>query len=536
MSPAARSSSDPAECSAADPPERSAADPAGPRAAVPPSPAALALAAGAAARYGTAAIDLLADLVAFRTVAAPPVPNVDLPEFHRLKAYLAGRAGDLGLDCTDHGAAVVIGLGSAPDRLGLLTHADVQPADPVRWGGDPFRLDTVTEPGRLVGRGVEDDKASIATALYAMRGLADRGPVRRRRVELIISMTEESDWTPFREFLRGWRPPPLNVALDGEYPVVTAEKGTGSIRLTLSPEAGREDGGGREPSIARLRGGAFRTQIPGEAEALIERAGPDLAPRLRAAIDPAWGVTFDFEADAAVGRGGAVGRDGAVGRGGPGGRLRVRAHGLAAHSSTPHEGRNAITHLAALLGTHRWPPTPGGRMVALINDLVGTGDHAERFGDLPHAHDFMGPLTLALTTLDAGPDGSLTAGLNVRRPVGRSRAEVETAIRAALDGWRERTGARLEATVRIGEPYYVESAPHVPILLGVFRHYTGDHAARPIAVGGGTQARLLPNGVNFGPSMPGTVYTGHSDHEFMTAAQLRLNLTMCTAVLAELAG
>ena len=501
---------------------RPAADRADRHPAVAPSPAARALAAGVVSRYGDAAIALLADLVAFRTVAAPPVPNVDQPEFHRLKAYLAGRAGELGLDYADHGAAVVIGLGSGPDRVGLLTHADVQPADSVRWGGDPFRLDAVTEPGRLVGRGVEDDKASIATALYAMRALADDRP-RRRRVELIVSMTEESDWTPFREFLRGWRPPPLNIALDGEYPVVTAEKGSGSVRLTLPPEPGSEDAdGGSEPYIAGLRGGAFRTQIPGEAEAVIERAGAELAAALRAEIDPEWEVGFEMDADGRDDRNGA--------------RLRVRAQGVAAHSSMPEDGRNAITHLAALLGSRAWPPTPAARMVGLINDLVGTGHHAEHFGDLAHSHDFMGPLTLALTTLNRGPDGSLIAGLNVRRPVGRGRADVEAAIRRALEGWRARNaGARLEATIEIGEPYYVASAPHVPVLLGVFRHFTGDRSARPIAVGGGTQARLLPNGVNFGPSMPGAVYTGHSDHEFMTVEQFRLNLAMCTAALAELA-
>ena len=513
--------------SAADGVRRSAAHPADAHPAVPPSPAARALAAEAAPRYADAAIALLADLVAFRTVAAPPLANVDQPEFRRIKAYLAGRAGELGFDCTDHGAAVVIGLGGAPERLGLLTHADVQPADPARWAGDPFRLDTVTEPGRLIGRGVEDDKASIATALYAMRALADGGPPRRRRVELVISMTEESDWTPFREFLRGWRPPPLNIALDGEYPVVTAEKGTGSVRLSLPDAAGPADTARSDrPTVTELRGGAFRTQVPAEAEAVIERAGPDLAPALRGAVDPAWEVAFDFEADG----------DGR--RAGPGGgRLRVRAHGVAAHSSVPHEGRNAVTHLAALLGTRAWPPTPAARMVGLINDLVGLGHRAERFGDLAHAHPFMGPLTLALTTLGRGPDGSLAAGLNVRRPVGRSRAEVETAIRAALDGWRARNGgARLDAEIAIGEPYHVASAPHVPVLLGVFRHFTGDRAAGPIAVGGGTQARLLPHGVNFGPSMPGAAYTGHSDHEFMTAEQFRLNLTMCTAALADLAG
>ncbi|MCY4662088.1 MAG: hypothetical protein OXF93_20150, partial [Acidobacteria bacterium] len=102
-------------------------------------------------------------------------------------------------------------------------------------------------------------------------------------------------------------------------------------------------------------------------------------------------------------------------------------------------------------------------------------------------------------------------------------------------GGGPRPGPGRAAAVQMGEPYYVESAPHVPILLGVFRHFTGHPDAGPIAVGGGTQARLLPNGVNFGPSMPGAVYTGHSDHEFMTADQLRLNLTMCTAALAEIA-
>jgi dipeptidase D len=35
--------------------------------------------------------------------------------------------------------------------------------------------------------------------------------------------------------------------------------------------------------------------------------------------------------------------------------------------------------------------------------------------------------------------------------------------------------------------------------------------------------------------MPHSVYTGHSEHEFITLKQLLLNLEMYTAVLAELA-
>ena len=484
-----------------------------------PVRSARAVADDAATRYVDNVIATLADLVGFRTVSDPPTPNAEHPEFHRMKAYLARTASDLGFDCEDHGAAVVIGLGGSHERLGLLTHGDVQPADPLGWQGDPFRLETTREPGRLIGRGVEDDKGSIATALYAMKALQDRGVALHKRIELVISMTEESDWSPFREFLSRWQAPPLNVALDGEFPVVTAEKGSGTILVTMPPDQPASSAGPPpgETRLTTIRGGAFRTQVPGEAEAVIGQPGPDLAAAISEAVDPSWGVSFSVELDGVT--------------------LRVKAHGVAAHSSIPWDGRNAITHLAALLGTRTWPQTQASRMVRLINDLVGTGDHGGRFGNLAYGHEFMGPLTLSLTTLGPDADGALVASINIRRPVGRSRDEVETAIRAALDEWKARTGyAKLGYAIEVGDPYHVESAPHIPILLGIFRFYSGQAVAQPIAVGGGTQARLVPNGVNFGPSMPGAVYTGHSDHEFMTVDQLRLNLRMYAAMLAELAA
>ena len=480
-----------------------------------PSPAARAAAAAAGAHVDSA-IATLAALVALPTVADPPTPNARLPVFRDLKDYLARCCRERGFDIEDHGAAVVIGLGRAADRLGILTHGDVQPADAGRWRGDPFRLDTASEPGRLIGRGVEDDKASIATALAAMQVFAGRCRP-RRRIELIVSLAEESDWTPFREFLAGWEPPALNVALDAKYPVVTAEKGTGSIVLTVPPDperSGRPAPGGR---LVSFTGGEARTRVPAAAAALVEDAPPDLAAALRAAADPACGVAIDIEAGD--------------------GRLTARARGVAAHSSTPREGRNAVTHLAALLARRDWPPTPASRVLRLVDELVGTGDHGERFGDLACEHPFMGPLTLVLTELNPCDDGGFEASLNVRCPAGRDPDDVETAVRTAVAAWARRHGGPAPGVrLRLGAPYYLESAPHVPILVDIFRHYTGQGDAGPIAVGGGTQARLLPNGVNFGPSMPGAVYTGHSDHEFVTVDQLRLNLTMQTAMLVELAG
>ena len=489
----------------------------------PPSARARAAADHAVARYFDAVVDTLADLVAFRTVVENGVPNPRNPEFVRLKAYLADAAPRLGLDFEDHGAALVLGLGRSPDRLGLLTHADVRPADAAAWRTDPFTLDRDSEPGRLLGRGVEDDKAAVAAALYALKALRDEGLPARRRVELIVSLHEESDWTPFREFLAGWTPPPLNVALDALYPVVTGEFGAGAIRVTLRDGAPSVSPG--EPRLVSFTGGGYLSQVPGSAEAVVAGADETLAAAL--ARDAAEAGAGRFEVD----RGVAAGGTDAEGDG-----IRIRSHGVAAHSSAPWTGRNAITQLAALLGRYPWPATAAGSMVGFVNDLVGPDHHAERFGDLAYAHEVMGRLTLTLATVTPADGGGLVAAINVRRPAGRTGSAVEKTIRAALDDWRRRTGLSLECATDIGDPYYVGSAPHVPILLDVFRHYTGRPAPGPISVGGGTQARLLPNGVNFGPAMPDEPYTGHSDHEFMTVDRLRLNLCMYTAALVDLAG
>ena len=123
-----------------------------------PSPESRAVAAYADSAYYEATLAPLADLVAFRTVHVEGMANAGNPQFRAMTAYLEHKAGELGLDFADHGEVVVIGLGQAEARLGLVTHGDVQPADPSKWAEDPFSLDDSSEPGKLVGRGSEDDK------------------------------------------------------------------------------------------------------------------------------------------------------------------------------------------------------------------------------------------------------------------------------------------------------------------------------------------------------------------------------------------
>ena len=467
--------------------------------------------------YGDSAVGALGALVGFRTVATDVPFDPRSPAVTAMTSYLRDHAEAFGLDFADHGAVVVIGLGDARDRLGIVTHGDVQPADPTKWARDPFSLDTESEPGLLLGRGAEDDKGSIALAMYAMRALADRGVPLRRRIELVVSYTEESDWAPFQEFLAEWDAPDLNVALDSDYPVVTAEKGWGAIFLSsrAGEAASAPAPGEGGPGLVSFTGGQFLSQIPADAEARIVRPTPEVEAGLRAAADADTAVSYAFRVR--------------------GDTLLIAAAGVAAHSSTPWDGMNAITHLAGVLDAQRWPPNQVVGLMRLINDLVGTGDYADRFGDLAYRHEFMGPLTLSLTTL-GWQDGVLVAGINIRRPVGRSAVEVEGAIRRAVSAWSDSAGVTVDVNTTIGDPHYLEDAPHIPTLLAVFRAYTGIQDAGPISIGGGTHARLLPNGVNFGPAMPGEPYSGHSEHEFITRDQFLLNLRMYAAMLVELAG
>ncbi|UUZ50205.1 M20/M25/M40 family metallo-hydrolase [Massilia sp. B-10] len=157
---------------------------------------------------------------------------------------------------------VVIGMGTGSERVGLITHGDVQPVDPAKWKKSPFELDRTSEPGRLLGRGTEDDKSSIATAMLAMKAIHDLQLPLKKRLELYVYMAEESDWDPLTEFLKTHVPPQINLTFDAEYPVVIAEKGWGALRLGFPREGGPRTRAGD----CRVQGRLFRQPDSGRRQ------------------------------------------------------------------------------------------------------------------------------------------------------------------------------------------------------------------------------------------------------------------------------
>jgi dipeptidase D len=482
--------------------------------AAPLSDAATATASYARKTYQKQVVDSLAAMVSFNTVADPRIPFEQNPQHTGFKEFLKTEAQRLGFDYRDDGYIVVIGYGKSDERVGVVTHGDVQPVDPSKWKQSPFKLDRSSEPGLLLGRGTEDDKGPIATALYAMKAIKDRKVPLKKRIELYVYMAEESDWAPLEAWLKTHTPPQVNITLDAEYPVVTAEKGWGAINVSM-PAGATAPGVDAAPRMVSFSGGFFASQIPEDARAAIDNATPELERDIRARALKQKGMHYAYAWE--------------------GKRLLVTARGYAAHSSKPWEGVNAIAMLADALAVRNWSGTQAGAMADFVAEMVGTGLYGERFGKIAYRDSFMGEMTVAPTTLKPDADNNLVLGINLRRPRGKSKEQLDQEIKSAFEEWKQKRGVAATVDTTIGEPWVQDNAPQVPTLMAVFNHYSGIRDAKPIAIGGGTNSRLFPSAVSFGPTMPGKVYTGHSEHEYITEKQLLLNLEMYTAVLVELA-
>jgi len=459
--------------------------------------------------YQDTQIHTLANLVSYPTVNKEGVSTLTNPDFIGFKALLKMKAAALGFDYQDLGHTVLIGMGEQNDKVTIVTHGDVQPADASKWQQSPFKIDSTSEPGKLIARGTEDDKGAIATALYAMKAIKDQGIALENRIELMVYLAEESDWEPLKEFMKTYQQPKYAVTIDASYPVVVAEKGWSLIAPTFtgtSPQSG--------VYVSDLKGGAFVSQIPEDASVLLHNATDADIETLNTNIATLKGVKV---AVTEVNQG-----------------IKVSVKGTSAHSSEPEAGFNAIAHLAEVFKGIELENNSDGQAIEFINQLIGLDLYGNNFGKIAYSHEFMGPMTVSPTLLKR--DGNdITLSVNMRRPVGKDEAKLQQQIDTALANWQASNQVQLKNTdIVIGTPMLLDTAPHAQALLDIFKHFTGDEDAGFVSIGGGTNAKLFENAVSFGPSMPGKKYTGHSEHEFITVEQLKLNLKMYTAMMIRL--
>lgn len=463
------------------------------------------------------------ELCRIRSVQEDPAPGQPFgPGVAAALDWVRRRAEAFGFRTRDiDGYAVDAEIGEGNEWVAVLAHVDVVP-EGTGWTHPPFGAEI--HDGKIYARGAVDDKGPAVAALYAMKAVADlalaRGERPDRRARLIVGGNEESGFECVKYYFARNPQPVLGFSPDAMFPLVNAEKGIWTFRLTCEvPEEGEPPGKGTGwgPGAAaipaapvrllRLEGGDRVNVVPDRALAELELTG--------------WPAAAREELARRLTDGGGPGRARLSARL-EGERLAVEARGAAAHAMHPEKGINAVTGLLAALCDALGERLPAYRALRFLAEAGGRTD-GSGFG-IATADEISGPLTLNLGVLRL-EGRTLIADCNVRYPVTASTRRLADAVVAALAD----TGWRFESREDMTPHHVPDGSEVVQKLLAVYREETGDGDARPLAIGGGTYARVLENGVAFGPLFPGQREVAHEPDEFWAID----DLLRCTRIYAR---
>ncbi|WP_112194357.1 dipeptidase [Pseudomonas sp. LG1E9] len=476
------------------------------------------------AKYGKAALDTLRELVEIPTFNVDGVPQYKNPEFIRIadKIQALAESFDLNFRNVDNRVYEISLAGSGDEVVGIHAHADVVPVTPENWvlkDGthlDPFKVTLIGD--RMYGRGTEDDKNGIVVAMYAMKVIKEEKLPLARNFKLLVDTTEETSGDAIPYYFERNPTPQYNLALDGGYPVVIAEKGYGTVMATFP----RRKGEGKGAEIIAMTGGMATNQIPSASVATFVSEKPaEFAASLQNA-----GTAYakrnggDFEVSAKV-----VGKD-----------VKLTVTGVSAHSSEPEAGINPVARMLELIHS------VDGKIALKHNHITDAARYASDNWGLDYlggklgvgfSDDFMGPLTTSLTFVGLD-DNAFKLAVNLRVPKGKSPEKLKAEIAEKLSAWDKKTKVNVDFTYSVAEPMFRNpEGEWVKALLAVASENLGmEHKFGTSA--GATSVHELPNGVQFGLARPEVKYTGHTDNEFKTVDQFLLDLQIVTEMMGRI--
>jgi predicted dipeptidase len=475
-------------------------------------------------KYSAAATETLRELVEIPTFRKDGVAQHDNPEFIKIAEKIKDLAKSFNLNFRNIDNRVYeISLdGSGDEVVGIHAHADVVPVTPENWvlkDGtrlDPFKITLIGD--RMYGRGTEDDKNGIVVTMYAMKVIKEEKLPLARNFKLLVDTTEETTGDAIPYYFERNPTPNYNLALDGGYPVVIAEKGYGTVMANFAKR--KAEGKGAE--IISMTGGLATNQIPSasvatlitdkpaELVASLQKAGADYAKRN--------GGNFEISAK-------ADGKD-----------VKLTVTGVSAHSSEPESGVNPVARMLDFINSL------DGKVALKHNHITDAARYAaDNWGldylgnklNVGFSDAFMGPLTTSLTYV-AMDDKAFKLAVNLRVPKGKSPEKLKAEIAEKLAAWSKKTHVAVAFDYSIAEPMYRNpEGEWVKALLAVatenlgMKHEFGTSA-------GATSVHELPNGVQFGLARPEVKYTGHTDGEFKTVEQFQLDLQIVTEMIGRI--
>ncbi|RZI17850.1 dipeptidase [Pseudomonas orientalis] len=474
-------------------------------------------------KYGKAALETLRELVEIPTFNVDGLAQYKNPEFLKIADRIQALAKSFNLNFrnVDNRVYEISLEGSGDEVVGVHAHADVVPVTPENWvlkDGtrlDPFKVTLIGD--RMYGRGTEDDKNAIVVAMYAMKVIKEEKLPLARTFKLLVDTTEETSGDAIPYYFERNPVPNYNLALDGGYPVVIAEKGSGTVMATFPVRKG--EGTGAE--IIAMTGGKATNQIPSVSVATLVSDNPaELAAGLQqAGNDYARRNGGNFQVSAQV----------------DGKNVKLTVTGVSAHSSEPESGVNPVARMLELIHS------VDGKIALKHNHITDAAQYAaDNWGldylggklGVGYADDFMGPLTTSPTFVGLD-DKAFRLAVNLRAPKGKNPEALKAQIEQKLNAWNTQAKVNVNFTYSLDKPMYRNpEGEWVKALLAVATENLGmQHKFGTSA--GATSVHDLPNGVQFGLARPEEKYTGHTDGEFKTVEQFLLDLQIVTEMMGR---
>lgn len=378
------------------------------------------------------------------------------------------------------------------DLLGILGHIDVVP-EGDGWSVPPYS--GTIKDGKILGRGALDDKGPSLTALFAMKAIKDANIPLNMRVRLILGTDEESGWADMDYYLKKEEVPKIGFAPDAEFPVIHAEKGILHLELSKSQIS--------FPHLVRVQGGERANVVPDVCEVTVKGiAGEIISNKLK---------DFSFP-EGVSGELGSVETEQ---------EIKLIFRGVGAHGSLPQNGKNAVLYALQFLQTLPLS-SEEIHMLDFILTHPGNGFYGEGFG-IALSDEPSGKLSLNLGVFELTAD-KVRFVIDIRYPVTFKRDDVFLPI--------EKIAQSENFSLKIISH---QDAHHVPkdsaLVQSLLKAYADVTGLEPFAfaIGGGTYAKALPQGVAFGPVFPGEPDGIHCPDEYISIE----NLLVTTKVYAQ---
>ncbi len=401
---------------------------------------------------------------------------------------------ELGFEVRDiDGYAGDAQMGEGEDVLGILAHLDIVPAGDG-WKQDPFGGEIID--GRIYGRGTNDDKGPAVAALYAMKAVQMAGIKLKKRVRLILGCDEESGMEDMKYYKEHADMPKTGFSPDACFPVINTEKGLYQLRL-------RGEACAEGLKVVSIDAGQRPNVIPGLASAIVMGYG-DTVQKVEAFSKAAgYPVTAEKMDD---------------------GLVKVTAQGVAGHAAMPEIAKNAIGRLLKTL-EHLGVQGP----LKTLAQAIGT-EYDGASLNIAVSDKISGALTLNIGILKAD-EQSVEVTLDIRYPVMVNPDAITKAITAAVSP----AGLAIVFSAAKAPHHVPEGSQLVQSLLDAYHEVTGLER-KAIAIGGGTYARCLQEGVAFGALFPDDEELAHQAGEYMTVDGLMKNVKIYVRAIIKLAA